>query len=156
LAQPVDVDLHEVCFRIEVRVPDVLDDFAAGNDIGRAAQKKFQQVEFFRCQRDSAAPKRHSPTVAVEFQVGMPEHASGAGAAANERANAGEQFGYGKRFRQIVVRSGVQPLDSLLDQTARGEHQDWGIDSGVSQFTANMETAQTGQTNVEQNTVVSN
>src|SRR5207302_773387 len=52
------------------------------------------------------------------------------------------------------IRACVQPFDSLFHEAPRSEHQNRSIDFGVSELAAYMDSAQSRQTNVEQNTVV--
>ena len=154
LPQTIDVNLDEVCTRIEVHVPDMLDDLRAWYHLGRAAQKEFEQSEFFGGQRNRPACPRHPSLVAIQFQIAITENAATRGAPPDERTNSREQFGYGEWFRQVIVCARIQTFDSLLDETARGEHQNGSIHSGITQFAANLQSTQPRESNVEQNAVI--
>src|ERR1700737_1171454 len=50
LTQPIDIHFHEVGLGIEVAVPDVLDDFTAGDRFGSMQEEQREQENF--CGRD--------------------------------------------------------------------------------------------------------
>src|SRR5262245_57133800 len=55
LAQSVDVYLDEVGLTVEIRIPDMLDDFGAAGDFGGFGEQKFKKGEFLCRQSDRLA-----------------------------------------------------------------------------------------------------
>jgi hypothetical protein len=76
-------------------------------------------------------------------------------ASPDEGSHTREEFRQDKGLGEIVVRTGVQALHSLLDQTSSGEHQDGSLDPSLTQFAADFHAAEAGQTDVEKNGIVS-
>src|SRR5947207_8325917 len=154
LTQAIDVHLDEVRPRIKVDVPDVLDDLRASHHFRRAAEKEFQQREFFGSQRNCAACAAHASLMPIQFQIAMAEDAAARGAPPDERANSSEQFGYREWLRHVIIRARIQTLHSLLDEAARGEHQNRSIHAGITQFAANLQSTQPRESDIEQNAVI--
>lgn len=48
-----------------------------------------------------------------------------------DRVHLRDQLGELKRFRQVIVRAGIQPLYAILDRVSRGEHDDWHVATGA-------------------------
>ncbi len=75
-------------------------------------------------------------------------------AAAHQRAHSSQEFCQGKRLSKIVIGTGVQSGNPLLDQTSRSKHQDRSFDALLAQLTADFESTHAGQANVQKNRVV--
>src|SRR5882724_1802726 len=71
LPKPIDVDLDQIGFAVEVAVPHMLHDFTAGNKFRCAKQEQFEQSEFSGSQRDCLFVARGAPAVTVECEVGV-------------------------------------------------------------------------------------
>ena len=70
--------------------------------------------------------------VRVQRQVGDDERRAAARrAAAQERAQPGEQLLALERLDEVVVGAGVEALDARLDRVARGEHEDRHVVGGA-------------------------
>src|SRR6476660_1867545 len=133
----------------------MLNDFAASHGVRAVQHQKFDQSEFLCCQGDGDSCAVDAPAAAVDLQIGDSRVTVGLIlAAANQRADASAQFGNGKGLWKAIVGTGVQSLDSLLDQAFTCKEHDGGLDAVFSQFGANSYPAGTTQAKVEQNQIV--
>ncbi len=69
-------------------------------------------------------------------------------------ADAGEQLGGGKRLRQIIVRTRVKSLYSVLHRVAGGEHEDRHGDSFGADGVQHFNTAAPGHHPVKDDPVI--
>jgi hypothetical protein len=70
VAEPTDVDLHQVWVGLKSSVPHMLHDLAARDDIRGAQEKKFEQAEFRWGERDPDAVPLNPAPVRIELEVG--------------------------------------------------------------------------------------
>src|SRR5258708_16654547 len=116
-------------------IPHMLDDFAAGHQVRSMQQKKFQQSEFLRGKWNGHLPAGSPAAMAVKLQVGIVELGIAAvQAPPDESTHAREEFRKHKWLRKLVVRSGVEPLDTLLHHAARRQHKNTSFHSLPSHF----------------------
>src|SRR4029079_13860726 len=66
LSQAIDVNLNQIGFAVEVGIPHMLDDFAAGCHIRSARQEKFKQGKLLGGQRNRLLRTRDPAVMAVE------------------------------------------------------------------------------------------
>src|SRR4029077_17601282 len=93
----------------------------------------------------------------IQRQVGIAQLGIAAvKAAADQSANSSQQFRQGKRFSKIVISTGVQPSDPLLDQASGGEHQNGCFDALLPELTADLQATHARQSNVQKDSVVGN
>src|SRR6267143_188818 len=152
LAKPIDVDLNEICFAIEVAIPNMLDDLTAGNKLRRAKQKQLKEGKLPGCQRDGLFVARGAAAVAVEYKVRVAKLCvAGMEAPANQCSNPRKKLRQDKRLGEIVIGPGVQALDTLLDQTSRREHQHGRFYAPLTQLAADFDPAEVGQAHIEKN-----
>src|SRR5260370_17064820 len=69
LTKPIDINLNEICFAVEVTVPNMFHDFTAGNKLRRPKQKQLEEGKLSGCQRDCPFIARGAPAVTVECKV---------------------------------------------------------------------------------------
>src|SRR5262245_59791778 len=111
LAQPADVDLHDVRVAVELEVPDVREDVGLRDDLPAVAHEELEDGELARRERDLLVATRASVGQRVELEVaGLDRYGLLARASSQERAQAGDEHHEGERLRQEVVRSGVEGL----------------------------------------------
>jgi len=119
-------------------------------------QKKFQQGEFLGGKWNGHLPAGSPAAMAVKLQVGIVELGIAAvQAPPDESTHAREEFRKHKRLRKVVVRSGVEPLDTLLDQAAGRQHKNGSFHSLLAQFPADLNAAESRQAHIQENGVVS-
>jgi hypothetical protein len=46
LAEPIDVNLNEICFAVKMAIPNMFYDLTAGNKLRSAKQEQFEKCEF--------------------------------------------------------------------------------------------------------------
>ncbi len=70
----------------------------------------------------------------VEAQVGEPKDLAGVlGPAPEEGPQAGQELGQGEGLDQVVVGTGIEALDPVVDGVAGGEHEHRGVVVGGAQ-----------------------
>src|SRR3981189_2685730 len=52
LTKPIDINLNEICFAVEVAVPNMFHDFTAGNKLRCPKQEQLEECKLSGCQRD--------------------------------------------------------------------------------------------------------
>ena len=91
--------------------------------------------------------------VGVQRQVGDDERGAAARrAAAQQRAQAGEQLLALEGLDEVVVGAGVEALDARLDRVAGGEHEDRDV-VGRAQAPGHLHAVELGQPEVEDDEV---
>ena len=135
-AQPRDVHVDDVGLRIEVIVPDVLEQHGAGHHLAGVLHQIFEQAELARLQRDRLAAARDRVAEPVELEVADAEHGlCGVGLPPpGKRLDAGEQLGEGVGLGQIVVAAGAQARDAVVDLAEGGEDQRRRVVALAAQF----------------------
>src|SRR5258706_5277016 len=78
LAKPIDIDLNEICFAVEVAVPNMFHDFTAGNKLRCAKQKQLEEGKLSGCQRDCLFISRGASAVTGENKVCLAKLPGGA------------------------------------------------------------------------------
>jgi hypothetical protein len=145
LTKPIDINLNEICFAVEVAVPNMFHDFTAGNKLRRPKQKQLEEGKLSGCQRDCPFIARGAAAVTVECKVRVTKLRVGAvEAPPNERPHTRQEFRQDEGFREIVVGTGIQAFDPLLDQTPRCKHHHGGLYTALAQLAADFDPAQVG------------
>jgi len=113
-APDIDVDVGR---RVEMEIPDILQQHRPGHNFALIANEIFQHLEFPRPQLDVATGAGHGSRHQVHSQMtdtqdGVFDHGS---AASGERLHTGEQFGEGKRLDEIIVATGAQATHPIVD-----------------------------------------
>ena len=96
-AQPRDMDVDDVGLRIEMIVPDILEQHGARHHLAGMAHQIFEQAEFARLQRDLACCAADRMRQPVEFEI----------------ADTVDGFGF------LGAGAPVQDLDALKDVDAK-------------------------------------
>src|SRR5260370_39707219 len=69
LTKPIDINLNEICFAVEVAVPNMFHDFTAGNKLRRPKQKQLEEGKLSGCQWDCLFVARGAPAMPVGYKV---------------------------------------------------------------------------------------
>ena len=117
--------VDHVGLRIEVIVPDVLQQHGAGHHLAGMLHQIFEQAELARLQGQFFLAADDAVGEPVEFEIadavdGLFRRTA---LATRQHFDPREQFGEGIRLRQIVVAAGTQALDAVVDLAERGEDQ---------------------------------
>src|SRR5579864_8542173 len=93
-AQPPNVNVDDVGCRIEMQIPNILQQHGTGHDLAFTAHKIFEQLELPRQQFDIAAPPLGGPRHQIELEVANPQHRllHQGGAASRQRLDARDQL----------------------------------------------------------------
>ncbi len=114
------------------------------------AQEQLQEVELNPGQLEGAFAALALARREVEAQVAHAQQAALAlEAPPQQGAQPGQQLGQGVGLHQVVVRTGVEPLDPVVDRIARRQHQHRGVVARAAHAPAHREPVEVGQTKVE-------
>src|SRR3954470_2664837 len=107
--QPSDINIDDVCHRIEVQIPDVLQQHATGNHLSDIAHQIFQQLELARKQLDLPPGPVSAVSQQIQFEVADAQNGifDEDGAAAGQRRDTREHFRKREWFPEIVVTAGT-------------------------------------------------
>src|SRR5882757_4994424 len=116
-AQPRNVHVDHVGLRIEMIVPDVLQQHGARHHLAGMLHQIFEQAEFARLERQLVLAACDAMGEPVELEIAdTVERVLGrTAAAARQHLDAGQQLGEGIGFWQIVVAAGTKALDAVVD-----------------------------------------
>ena len=125
-AQVADVRLDHVRVAAEVVSPDVLQDLPLREHAPGVEQEEAQQRELGRRELELRLAAEDLVARLVEVEVLVAEHVAGkvAGCPPQDRLHARDDLGEAERLRHVVVASGPERLDLVLDRVLRGEEQD--------------------------------
>src|SRR5690349_9348129 len=116
-AQPPDIDVDDVGRRVEMQVPDVLQQHGAGDHAALVADEIFQQLELLGQELHVLAVTAGGARDQVDGEIADPQNGFlGDGVAAPaERLEPGEQLHERKRLDQIIVATGAQAPHPVVD-----------------------------------------
>ena len=88
-------------------------------------QKRFEQGPLARCELDRLAVPANAACREIDVECAVSDdRVRVASVAPPDRADPGRQFGEVERLNEVVVRTGVQPLDPVRDLVERGQDDD--------------------------------
>jgi hypothetical protein len=154
--QAADMRLHDLGFRVEMELPDLLQEHCAGNDTTRISHHVFQQLEFARLKLD--LPTRATDTARDQVHIKIP-HAQRRLLLSQRRA-AGEsiqtrcKLGEGKWFCQVVVATSFQAFDAIVDAASGGEKENGSFVARAANRLDDGQPIQTGQHPVNDDDIV--
>src|SRR5579883_2034506 len=125
LAQAADVHVDQVALRIEVQVPDSLEQHGAGDHLSLAPHEELEQLLLAGGELDLPSAAGDLPGDQVELQVRDPQHRrlGGARAAPQQRLDAREELGEREGLREIVVAARLEAADAVIDRAKRTQNQ---------------------------------
>ena len=117
--------IYHIGLRIEMIVPDIFQKHGTGHDMPGIAHEIFQQLEFAGLEGNDLAAARHGAGEQINFKVsGLQLGFRGLlGIAPPQAFNAGQEFGKGIGFRQIIIAAGAQAPHALVDIAQGAEDQ---------------------------------
>ena len=131
-------------------------DHRAGEHAAWVAHHALQHGELLGRQFDGALAALHALRAGVEREVTGLEHGAlgRIGRPAQQRTQPCQQFAKGKRLHQVVVGAGIQPVYTVIDGVAGGQHQHRRLDALAAQLAAEAEPVQPRQHHVEDEQVI--
>ncbi len=94
----------------------MFEDHGPGDAAARMPHKVLQQGKLFCCQVYANPGNLHDMLHAIQLQIGDSEYRlRGNMASPDQPPDSGRQFAEGEGFSQVVVCSGVEALDPVLD-----------------------------------------
>src|SRR5258708_25932457 len=69
LAKPIDINLNEICFAVEVAVPNMFHDLTAGDKLRRPKQEQLEEGKLSGCQWDCLFVARAATAGTAEYNV---------------------------------------------------------------------------------------
>src|SRR5438105_3144779 len=101
----------------EVIAPHVLEDLRAGQDLAGVAEEELEEEELRFGQLDRPVAPTHLVGPRVEHQICEPQRLtlSVLTRPTKQRPQAGLELPQGKRFDQVVIRSGIQSPDPVVN-----------------------------------------
>jgi len=131
-AQPGHDDLDHITLGVVRGIPDVLGNCPAREHLSGMQREQLEERELFGRQLDGVPRSLDSMARAVDLQVADLDHVlRWGGAAPEESADPRQELLERKRFCQVVVSPGVQPLD-LVGQQVFGREDEDGRRDAVS------------------------
>src|SRR4029453_14687519 len=139
-AQMSDVDVDDVGAVFVCEVPGVLEQVQACEDLVGPAHELLEQRELLRRELDLDGAPPNAARGRIEAQVAELEHGRPLQAApAGKGAKSSEELRERKRLDEIVVRTGVETGNAVVDRISRGEHEHGDPDTVVAEPTARLE-----------------
>src|SRR6185312_2011224 len=155
-AQPGHVDVDHVGLRIEVVVPDIFEQHGAGHHLAGILHQIFEQAELARLQQNTLAAALDLARQPVEAQIA--DLVAGRGfrwtRAPKEHLDAGEQLGEGIGLDEIVVATGPQAGDAVVDFAERRKNENGSLVALAAKRLDDGETVAPGQHAVDDQHVV--
>src|SRR6266700_321405 len=132
-----DIDVDDIRRRIEMKIPDVLQQHGPGYDAAFVAHQILQKLEFPGKKRNILAVAAGGPRHQVDCEI--PDTQDGllddGVAASSQRLHARQQFDERERLHQIIVAAGTQATHPIVDLSERADDQDGRGDTVVAQLT---------------------
>src|SRR5271170_2455647 len=116
-SQSRNVHVDDVGLRIEMVVPDILQQHRPGDNLAGMAHEIFQQAEFARLKLQFLPGAAHLVRKPVELEIGnaVKRFLAAATAPARQHLDACKQFRERVGLRQIVVAARAQAFDAVVD-----------------------------------------
>src|SRR5262249_44967703 len=120
--------INNIGLRIEMIIPDIFQKHGARHHLARVLHQVFQQAELARLQRQLFLAARHAMRQPIELKVAyaVSRVLGRAAAAARQYFYSRQQFGEGIWLWQIVVTTGAQALDAVVDLSERRKNENGG------------------------------
>src|SRR5262245_26913011 len=125
-SQAADMDLDDVRSRIEMELPNPFQQHRLGDDAAGIAHQVFEHAEFLRLQFDGNASPADGPSQQVHLEIANLEAdlLLRGGRTTPDGVEAGKQLGESEGLEEIVVGSGLQAFDAIIDAADGSEKED--------------------------------
>src|SRR5690606_36011972 len=124
--EPVHEDLDDVRLWVEVEVPHVLEDGGLRDGAAGVAHEVLEEGELARLEVERRAGPGRLAREEVEREGARREagRLGGAGAAADERLEPGQQLGEGERLGEVVVAAALEAAHAVVQGALRAEDEE--------------------------------
>ncbi len=127
--------VDDIGLRIEVIVPDILQQHRSGDHLVGMAHQIFEQLELARLQRDLPGAPAHLARHRIHMQVadGQRDLMVHAVRPPVQSVQARQQFAEGKRLGEVIVAAAAQAADAVVDLGQRAQYHDGRALAGLAQ-----------------------
>src|SRR5262245_19511105 len=141
-SQASDIDVDDVRHRIEVQIPDVLQQHRAGNDLPGVTNEILEQLKLLRQQLDRSPLAVSSPSQQIHLQVADPQdrRPHNRRAATGECVDASEKFCEGEGLDEVVVTTSAQAANPIIDLAQGTDDESRRHDSVLSEAPDDLDT----------------
>src|SRR5258708_6948021 len=138
------IDVDDIRRRIEMKIPDVLQQHRPGHNAAFVADQILQQLEFPRKKKNVLAAPAGVPRYQVDREVADTKHGllDDSVAAPAKRLDPRQQLNERERLDQVVVAAGAQAAHSVVDFSKCADDQDGRGDAVVAQLTHNRDAVE--------------
>jgi hypothetical protein len=150
LAKSDDMRIHRTRVRVIFVAPNRIEDQIARQHALRVLQKEQQQVVFGGRDLYFFASAGHVAALYIDFDVAELRHAPGMiAAAAQHRADAGEQLARAEGLHQVIVGADLEQQDFIHLVSDRAQDNDGGRNAVRAQLLADLDAAHAGKAQVD-------
>src|SRR3984893_14130 len=131
-AKAADMGFDDRRSRIEMKIPDMLEQHRPGDNLARMPHQVFKKAEFTRLQFNVSVPAPAAAPRKIDFQIADAAHAARLrqSRAPRQGVHPRREFGEGKRLDEVVVRTTLQPLYTIADAIDGSQKKHWCFDIG--------------------------
>ena len=153
-AEVADVDVDDVGEAVVIHIPDMFDDHGAAEGTALVAHHVFENAEFLGREVDGFGAAGDFAADAIEREVGDLEALGRGLSAAQEGADAGEEFDEGEGLDEVIVGALFEAFDAIVESAAGAENQHRRADLAIANFLEHLEAVHIGKHAVQNHQVV--
>jgi hypothetical protein len=136
-------------------IPHVRVDLGARDDAASIAHEVLEERVLLGREHDVASAASRRMTLRVHDEIGNRELVrEDVAASPDECAEAREELAEVEGLREVVVGSGIETLDLVVDGVAGREHEHGGVAASAADLTADVDTVANGEDDVQDDGVV--
>src|SRR5690348_8152198 len=135
-AQASDIDVNDIGRRIEMKIPDVLQQHGTRNDTAFVAHQVLQELEFLRQKQNFLAAPAGGARDQIDGEIADTQDGFlGDGVAPSaQRLESRQQFEERKRLDQVIVAARTQAAHAIIDFAERADDQEGRGDAVIAQL----------------------
>ena len=131
--------------RIEVKLPDIFQQHAAGDHASGVAQHIFQKLEFLRLQLHGLSGAAHFAADQVHLQIAHAQRGLACFAPPGDGVHPRHQFGQCEGFGEVIVAAAFQARHAIVDAAHGSEEEDRRLAAFATQFLHQAEAVHAGK-----------
>src|SRR5579862_6480451 len=144
-AQLADVDVDDVAGALKIVIPDALEYLRSREGDSRVSSQQLEQPELGGTQVERLTIEAGGTRADVDAK--LPDFDSvdqRAIAAAQDRAQPGDQLFFDKRFDEVIVGAAIETGNPIFDRIARGEHENRRLNAFGARLARDVEAVHAG------------
>jgi hypothetical protein len=155
-AQAAHMGFHDVRFRIEMEIPNTLQQHRSGDDTSFASYQEFQELKLAWQKFDQLSASTNSPSDQIHFQVINPQNCSFVreGWTAGESRQPRQEFAEGEGLDEVVVAAGIEAFDAIVEAREIRQEQHRRRNTGGTHGLDHAQTVEVGKHPVENHGIV--